>query len=133
KAGNLYNEGWALTHMLYFRAEYRPKFGDLLRALADGKNSISIFREVYGKSVEQVEKDLQGYLRGSTFQGALVAAKLDKQSGEIPAEAVSDFDLGLMFADLSYRRGKEAERKAALEKLAALDPSRPEPYPGLGD
>jgi hypothetical protein len=34
KAGNFYNESWALTHMLYFRAEYRPKFSQLLRSIS---------------------------------------------------------------------------------------------------
>ncbi|HEX8984959.1 MAG TPA: hypothetical protein VF767_06005, partial [Bryobacteraceae bacterium] len=40
KAGSLYNEGWALTHMLYFRAEYRPKLGELLRRVSAGEESV---------------------------------------------------------------------------------------------
>ena len=30
KAGGLYNEGWALTHMLELSAEYAPRFQDLV-------------------------------------------------------------------------------------------------------
>jgi len=133
KAGSLYNEGWALTHMLCFRKEYRPKFGELLLTISHGKESRETLSAVYGKSVAEIERDLQSYLRGSSFQGFLFPAKLDKQlSDEIPAETLSDFDTGLMFADLMYRPGKENEQQAAFERLIAQDPKRPEPYRGLG-
>jgi tetratricopeptide (TPR) repeat protein len=132
KAGNLYNEGWGLTHMLYFRAEYRPKFGDLLRKISGGKDSAQALSEVYGRTVAQIEKDLQAYLHGSTFQGVLVPAKLDKVSSDIAVEALSDFDTALMLSDLMYRPGKEAAQQVELQRLVQLDPKRPEPYHGLG-
>jgi Tetratricopeptide repeat len=132
KAGSLYNEGWALTHMLAFRAEYRPKFGQLLRTISDGTDSATALEQVFGKTVPQIEKDLQGYLRGTTFQGTLVTAKLDKVADEIPVESLADFDTALMFADLMYRPGKEAEHRAALERLVEQDPKRSEPFRALG-
>jgi len=132
KASSLYNEGWALTHMLFFRAEFRPKFSQLVTAISAGKESAPALTEVYGRTVAQIEKDLQGYLRGSSFQGALFSAKLDKASGEIPAETLTDFDADLMLADLMYRPGKETAQQAALERLAQREPKRPEPCQGLG-
>lgn len=132
KAGNLYNEGWALTHMLYFRAEYRPKVGQLIRTISSGTGSAEALQQVYGRTVPQIERDLQGYLRGNSFQGAIVSAKLEKAEGEIAAEPVSDFDTDLMLTDLMYRPGKEAVQQAAFERLLARDPKRPEPYRGLG-
>ena len=132
KAGNFYNESWALTHMLYFRAEYRPKFSLLLRSISDGKDSAAALLEIYGKTPQQIEKDLQAYLRGSTFQGALVAAHLEKTPGEIPAEPLPEFDANLMLADLLYRPGKEAAAQAAMERLVQQEPKRPEPYRALG-
>jgi Flp pilus assembly protein TadD len=131
KAGSFYNESWALTHMLYFRAEYRPKFSQLLRSISDGKDSAAALLEIYGKTPMQIEKDLQAYLRGSTFQGALVAAHLEKASGEI-AEPLPEFDANLMLADLLYRPGKEAAAQAAMERLVQQEPKRPEPYRALG-
>jgi len=132
KAGSLYNESWALTHMLYFRAEYRPKFNQVMRSISDGKDSAAALLEVYGKTPAQIEKDLQAYLHGSTFQGALVAAHLDKASADIPAEPLPEFDTNLMFADLLYRPGNEAAARAAMERLAKQEPKRPEPYRALG-
>lgn len=132
KAGSLYNEGWALTHMLCLRAEYRPKFNQLIRAIAGGTDSIQALTTVYGRTLPQIEVDLQSYMRGTFFQGVLVPAKLDKASDEVPVESLSDYDTGLMFADLLYRPGKEADAKSALERLAKTYPDRAEPYQGLG-
>ncbi len=132
KAGSLYNEGWALTHMLYFAPEYRGKFGELLSATSKGEDSIQALERIYGRPLERIEKDLRGYLGGNTFQGALVEARLEKQAAELPAEPLADFDRDLMFADLLYRPGKEAEYQAALERLTKVDPKRPEPYRELG-
>lgn len=127
KAGSLYNEGWALTHMLNFQDEYRPKFGQLMHAISGGKESATALQEVYGRTVAWIENDLQAYLRGSSFKGGLVSAKLDKVSDETPAEALTDFDTRLMLADLLERPGKEAAHQAALEQLIEQDPKRPEP------
>jgi hypothetical protein len=132
KAGSLYNEGWALTHMLYLRAEYRPKFSQFVHTVAAEKDSAEALQEVYGRPISQIEKDLQAYLRGSSFQGMLVPAKFEKASTEISAEPASDFDVGLVLADLWNRPGKEAVYQAALEGLAVQDAKRPEPFRGLG-
>jgi tetratricopeptide (TPR) repeat protein len=129
KAGSLYNEGWALTHMLNLRDGYREKFGQLLSSISGGKESEQALLEVYGRTVPQIEADLRAYLRGRSFQGVLVAAKLDKTSGEIPVEPVTDFDTNLMLTDLLSRPDAQPP---AFERLAQQDPKRPEPYRGLG-
>ncbi len=132
KAGSLYNEGWALTHMLYFRAEYRAKFGQLLRAIDSGKDSSEALMEVYGRTIPQVEHDLQAYLHGSTFQGVLIGAELEKSSGDLPVEPLSAFDTNLVLTELNNRPGKEQAYRAALEQLIQQDPQRAEPYRKIG-
>ena len=129
KAGSLYNEGWVLTHMLFFRAEYRPKFSQLVQAISDGKDSVQALNEVYGKTLGQIDKDLQAYLRSDTFRALLVPAKLDKITDDIPVQPIAEFDSGLMLSDLLT---KEPERRAALAHLIELDAKRPEPYRSLG-
>ena len=132
KAGSLYNEGWALTHMLFLRAEYRDKFGEFLKTVSAGKDSPQALLDVYGRSVAQIENDLRSYLRGGSFQGVLLPAQLEKESEDIPVEALPDFDRRLMFADLTYRPGKESAVQTELEQLVQEDSKRPEPYRGLG-
>jgi Flp pilus assembly protein TadD len=132
QAGSLYNEGWALTHMLFFREEYRPKFTQFIAAVASGVPSADALAKVYGRSVKQVDQDLQAYLRGTSFRGALVPAKFDKNTDDLVAEPLAEFDIELMFADLSSGPGKEKILQAKLEQLTKQDPKRPEPYRGLG-
>jgi tetratricopeptide (TPR) repeat protein len=132
KAGSLYNEGWALTHMLYLRPEYRAKFSQFVHTIASGKDSAQALLEVYGRPFAQIEKDLQAYLRGSSFQGVLFPAKFDKEASEVAAQPVNNFDLGLVLADLLNRPGKEAASQAAFERLAQEHPKRPEPFRALG-
>jgi tetratricopeptide (TPR) repeat protein len=129
KAGSLYNEGWALTHMLSLRAEYRPKFPELMRAIAGGKDSAEALTEVYGRPLDRIERDLQQYLRGTSFQGALFPAKLERKVEDAVSEPVGEFDVALMLSDLC----KEPEREKALLRLNEQDAGRPEPYRGLGE
>jgi tetratricopeptide (TPR) repeat protein len=132
KAGSLYNEGWALTHMLFFREEYRPKFSQFIRAVDTATPSAEALKQVYGRSVAQVDKDLQAYLRGTSFRGGLVPAKFEKNTDELPAEPLAEFDVNLMFADLTSQPGKDKSVQAKLEELIKLDAKRPEPYRQLG-
>jgi tetratricopeptide (TPR) repeat protein len=128
KAGSLYNEGWALTHMLALRDGYRPKFGQLMAALTTGADTAEAFRTVYGKTVAEIEHDLQAYLRGDRFQGVIVPVKIEKSSEKVEAEPVAPFDVELALAEIQNRPGKETEARARFAKLIADDPKRPEPH-----
>jgi Tfp pilus assembly protein PilF len=132
QAGSLYNEGWALTHMLVLTNEYRPGFAKFLEMVNAGTPTEEALDKAYGKSIAQVDKELQVYLRGTHFQGAYFAQKLAKGSDGITAEPAADFDVKLVLADLLNRPGKQSETRAAFERLAAEDPKRPEPFAALG-
>jgi tetratricopeptide (TPR) repeat protein len=131
QAGSLYNEGWALTHMLELQADYRPKFASFMAAIATGTDSAEAFRTVYGKSVAQVEKELQTYLRGDRFQAALVPAKLENFNEKLQPEPLPSFEVKLTMAELLNRPGREADTRARLQALIADDPKRPEPHAEL--
>jgi tetratricopeptide (TPR) repeat protein len=133
KAGSLYNEGWALTHMLNFEAAYRPKFPELMRAIAGGKDSVDALTGLYGKPLDRIERDLQQYLRGTSFKAALFPAKFERKVEDAVSEPLGEFDVALMLSDLTFGPGKEAEREKALRRLAEQDASRPESYRGLGE
>ncbi|MEI9971304.1 MAG: hypothetical protein WDO73_04200 [Ignavibacteriota bacterium] len=125
KAGSLYNEGWALTHMLYFHAEYRAKFGQLVHSISSGKDSVAALAEVYGKTLGQVDKDLQSYLRGR-YLSRLPGYRETRQGIRRHSSGGSPrFRCRLMLADLLHRPGKEAEQQAALRRLIEQDPERP--------
>ncbi len=132
KAGSLYNEGWALTHMLALTNEYRAKFTQLMVTISNGTPSADALEQTYGKPLSRIEADLQSYLRGSKFQGVLIPAKLEKMSDELKAEPADDFDVALLLAQISERPGKEDAARSALEALVKRDPKRSEPYLDLG-
>jgi hypothetical protein len=50
----------------------------------------------------------------------------------LPIEPLSNFDLNLMFADLTSQPGKEEAVQSKLAELIKLDAKRPEPYRLLG-
>jgi tetratricopeptide (TPR) repeat protein len=131
KAGSLYDEGWALTHMLELNADYSPNFGKFLDEINRGTPSQKVIEGVWGKPLEAVEKDLQAYMRSGTYTARLFSLKL--QSGEkVAAEPAVTFDVRLTLLDLSNRPGKEAAVKAGFQDLIQEDPKRPEPYVALG-
>jgi hypothetical protein len=85
KAGSLYNEGWALTHMLALSPEYKPKFAQVLLAISGGTPSAVALEQAYGKPLKGIETDLLMYLRGGRFQGVLIPAKLGTIDDELKA------------------------------------------------
>ena len=132
KAGSLYSEGWALTHMLSLSPEYLPKFSEFLGAIQSGTPSEEALMKVYGKSLARIEQDLEIYLRGRIFTGLLFPVKVEKAAGEMAAEAVTPFDVKLMLADLTDRPGNEEATRKTLDGLAQEAPQRPEAYARLG-
>ena len=132
KAGSLYNEGWALVHMLQLSPEYAAKFTEFLVTVNSGVDSAAALQKVYGKPVVAFEKELQEYIRGNRFYVRPFSVKLGNTKESFAAEAAPVFDVKLALTDLTNRTGKEAETRKALEDLAREDPKRPEPWAGLG-
>lgn len=131
KAGSFYAESWAFVHMLLLSPEYAPRFSKLVDALGDGTPSQQVVEKLYGKPLSAFDKEVQAYIRGSRFSGALVDAKL-VGNAEAHAESAQPFDVKLALLDLLQRPGKEAERRKGLSDLAAEYPQRPEPHAALG-
>jgi tetratricopeptide (TPR) repeat protein len=131
QAGSLYNQGWALTHMLALTPQYKPKFTEVLLAISGGAPSADVLERTYGKSLNAIEGDLIAYLRGGRFQGVLIPAKLEKMDDDLKAEPAGQFDVSLLLAEVTDQPGKEQATRAALESLIAQNPSRPEPYVDL--
>jgi len=131
KAGNLYNEGWALTHMLELSPEYSPRSAEMFRQILKGAPSQKAIESVYGKPIEAVEKDLRSYITRNSFTGRIFSVKLDG-GAKAAIEPAQAFDVKLTLLDLSNRPGKEAETRQKLNDLAGEYPKRPEPQSALG-
>jgi len=132
KAGSLYNEGWALVHMLALTPEYRPKYSGLLKSIANGTPSGEALSQTYGKPVSQIDKDLQAYLRGDRFRGIVFDVRIDNSVVDKAAEPAPQFDLRLALTSLAERPDHEKETQQSLQDLARDFPQRPEPLNELG-
>jgi Tetratricopeptide repeat len=132
KAGSLYNEGWALTHMLVMSDAYRPKWPEFFAAIQAGKDSAEALTVTYGKSLDTIERDLNGYVRGNRFSAGVFDLKLAKVGQRFTPDPAPDFDVKLLLLELSRRPGSEDRSREQLSALSAENPTRPEPYTQLG-
>jgi hypothetical protein len=64
RAGMFYAQSWLLARMRHSSPDYRPKAAQYLAAA--GTHSTKAFFDLYGKSVPDVQKDLDRYLRSDT-------------------------------------------------------------------
>ncbi len=130
RRGVFYAQSWALTHMLNLFAPYRSGFPAFMRFVASGTSHADALQRVYGKSAEQVGKDLQLYLRGHSFNAALFDAKLEKPLENPKIQAAGALEAGLVLAKLLTRK-KDAARET-YRKLAAEHPKSWEVEEALG-
>jgi tetratricopeptide (TPR) repeat protein len=131
KAGNLYNQSWALVHMLTTTNDYRGKFSDVVDLVNSGTGSVQALEKTYGMPVAKLEAELKGYIRGNLFHKLVMKGRLDASKMKVTAEPANMFDVNFSLADLSNRQGKEKEVRSRLEELTRDDPKRPEPWVSL--
>ncbi len=126
KAGMFYAQSWALAHMLYLSNEYWPKFGDFLKLIRPDNTQAETFQRVYGKSLDEVTKDLSQYVRGTSFNGAILNMKLETSVDEPDAVPATPLESDLALAEVLTVIHKNEEAKAAYESLARENPKAPE-------
>jgi len=131
KAGNLYNEGWALTQFLATSKEYGPGFENMLRTVAAGTSSAQALEMVYSVPLEKIEKDLRFYISSGSYRKLVSRLKLDISTEKKEVEPANRFDVRLALANLSGVAGKKDSRER-LEQLSREEPQRPESWAGLG-
>jgi len=131
KAGSLYNEGWAAVHMIATSKEYQPKYAAFLVAMATGASSTDALKTIYGKSLNEFEAELRGYIGQDAFNQVLAKIEIDRTKKEVAAETASSFDVRNALSDIDSRPNASADRRRILEELKAENPKRPESWMGL--
>lgn len=69
---------WMLTHMILFQQDYRMKFGEFVSTLGRGESTANGFRDVYGRSISQVDDDLKVYAKLPSLNAANLPFKYEK-------------------------------------------------------
>src|SRR5579864_3870467 len=133
RAGVFYAESWALMHKLNLSSEYRPQFSQFLNLLASGTTATSAFWQAYAKTLNQVQKDLEAYLRGTHFNAVVFDVKLEKSAEEPDILPATPLESGLVLADLLALTGKQEPAREAYGRLAKEYPNNWEVEAGLAE
>jgi hypothetical protein len=126
-----YAESWALVHMLKFSNSYSAGFERLLDAIGRGQPSDQALLAVYGKTVEQIQVDLQAYLHNERFRQGVIKAKLEKAVPEPQLARINRVDFELLLAGIEVRGPNRQEGIQHLEELAKANPGDLAPIESL--
>jgi tetratricopeptide (TPR) repeat protein len=131
--GNIfYAESCLLAHMLMLGENYKDKFARFLdRVSATGSSQTSL-TEVYGKSLAEIEKDLNGYFRQTVQQGgAIYRVALPKfEIGE--ARPATGAEVSISLATLTAHLGRTEEARKRFKELEAKYSANAEIEASLG-
>jgi hypothetical protein len=122
RAGMFYAESWILVHMLVLSREYRPKLHAMLEALKEtgtsDDGSARALETAYGKSIEEIEKDLRSYMAATTLAAAVFDAPSVKPVAELEVDRNAGMAARLALAELTtVTPGKSAQARAAYAQL----------------
>ena len=126
RANVFYAESWALTHMLVLSDAYRPKSAEFMRALASSTDPGEVFQKIYGKSLVQVQKELDGYMHANSYKVAMFDAQLEKATENPAVGSAPAAETGLVLADLLFSNHKEQQVSELLDRLAQENPNAAE-------
>ncbi|MCC6364532.1 MAG: hypothetical protein IT165_13490 [Bryobacterales bacterium] len=132
RAGMFYSQAWLLTHMLSLADGYRGKFLEFLNAILTTNPPSRAFEVVYGKSTEDVTRDLRDYSRAGHMKLFAFDVTLDKRAESPSIEEAPDFEVSLNLAQLLLSTPARKEAVARLRELTKTYPDRAETYEVLG-
>jgi tetratricopeptide (TPR) repeat protein len=132
KKGVFYAQTWALMHMLNLSDKYRPALSKLNSRLESGASPEELFRESYGKTLAEVEKDLSAYVRQSYFNAALFDIKLEKSAETPEVVPATELEVSLALANALTGLRRDDEARKMLTALRETHPKQWETEQLLG-
>lgn len=121
RAGIFYAESWLLTHMLVLGNGYRNQFSAFAAQLSSSGSTEDAFFRVYGKTLPQVQADLNAYYHSNSLSGVLFKTQFEKITvGEL--QPATDLEIGLTLAKLVALTGHPDDAIRRLDSLASAHP-----------
>ena len=110
--------------MLNLDKWYRPRLRAMLDAMKDSE-AAGAFQRAYGKSVEQVQQDLEAYVRSPSLTALSLDVQLATSADAPRIEPEAGLPAQLALAELlTDYPARQSQARAAYEQLAAEYPSR---------
>jgi tetratricopeptide (TPR) repeat protein len=120
-----YAQSWALAGMVFLSPEYGPKFRDLVNALSFGQPSLEAFQKIYGKSAEELTRDLRAWVdrRGAVpvRLPGIAALHVEVRVSDVPEPASRALMAELLFAMGQLDRAEAMFRELAREAPGSAD------------
>lgn len=132
RSGLFYAQSWALVHMLTLGEQYRANGSQVTAAISDGKPAATVFQQAYGKPLDQVQKDLQGYVRSSWQTVVHLDSRLDAKVEQPLVEKANPVDTRLTLAHLLNTEPHRDRARAEYEKVVQEFPGSIEAREALG-
>jgi tetratricopeptide (TPR) repeat protein len=114
-----YSESWALAHMLILSPAYSPRFRTFVERLASGMPGQAALEGIYEKSLDDIARDLRGWIEHGRFAPAVVsgglAAAVPIAVTDVPAFSVHSLLAGLMAGMGRLERAEAMYRELAAE------------------
>lgn len=126
RTGIFYGESWALVHMLFLSPEYKQNFPKFVNALNRGSTTAEACQAAYGKSSDDVFRDLRAYFARKKLYGTVFQTTLGKAETEPVIAPLTGFDAQLALADLQTALGRYDIAAREYDELGKLQPGRPD-------
>lgn len=122
-AGLFYSQSWALTHMLLADERYRGHAVEFLAKSATGVPSADALEAAYGKTLDEVFRDLRRYVRADRFTTFVADYRDSKVDDVYATRADADFEATLAMGTLLAGRPERIEdARTMFRDLASLRP-----------
>ncbi len=128
-----YAESWGLVHMLKLQSSYAGRFSAFVKAVCEDGDTSRALRNVYGKGVEETERDLRQYLRQADVKSFLSDIHPPIADVAVTVSTADDFRLRLTMAEfLAVRPETAATAEARFAELRRERPKCTEVEEALG-
>ncbi len=134
KRGIFYAQSWALAHwlMLGDEAVRRPLLSQFILRVNDGEEPLAAFEGSLGISVDEVEKQLERYIRNSRFYVSIYQLEDFAVDTEIEMQPLPEADVEIHLGDLLLAQNRADEAVARYEAAARLAPDSPRVHEAKG-
>ncbi|MCP9493467.1 MAG: tetratricopeptide repeat protein [Pyrinomonadaceae bacterium MAG19_C2-C3] len=135
KQGIFYAESWALMHYLMFddNAARRPQLGKFIGGLTAGRPVADSFRDAFQTDYKTMEKQLQKYVRGSSY--VMQQFKFEeslKRDEEMQSSVLSEAEALAYLGDLLLHINRTDVAEKHLKDALALDGKLASAHASLG-
>ena len=125
-----YAESWAMADMLVTAPPYAAHFRELVSEFSGGANAVQAFRKVYGKSLDEVAKDLESWA-GQPRSARVVLSRSSELAPPDTSE-LSTRQANSLLAEVSVVSGHLDQARSQYEELLREAPNDPDVRAALG-